>query len=124
MGFFAVAADIELELGPRRTTMNKSGKFFSTDTRPFDSTNMGTLFWKGGVTATPFLKLVDGQNNILMTYRSQGYNGRMMGRFEIFCNPFDGEMLDEAVVTGIAMISEQSTSMGQTAANLSSAGFS
>ena len=44
-----------------------------------------------------------------------------MGVLGIHVEPLAGEMLDEIVVTGLAMISEQKTSMTTTAANISSA---
>jgi hypothetical protein len=45
-----------------------------------------------------------------------------MGVLGIYVEPLSEEMLDEIVVSGLAMISEQKTSMTSTAAAISSAG--
>lgn len=45
-----------------------------------------------------------------------------MGVFNIYVDPLAEEMLDEIVVTGLAMLSEQKTTMTSTAAAISSAG--
>lgn len=121
-GFFTTASEIRLRLGSREISMNKQGGIFSTDKRPWESSSMGTLRWKGGVTATPFLRLADHNNHTIATYHSLAYTGRVTGKLDIFSDPMDQQTLDEVVVTGLAMISEQSSSMGQTAANLSAAG--
>jgi len=45
-----------------------------------------------------------------------------MGVLGIYVEPLSEEMLDEIVVSGLAMISEQKTTMTSTAAAISSAG--
>jgi len=101
--------------------MTKDGGPFSTDKRAFE-TSRGTMFWKGGVSATAFLRLVDDQGNTVATYKNEAYSGNVMGKFEIFTSPLEDNELDEVIVSGLAMLSEQKTSMGQTAANMASAG--
>ena len=69
-----------------------------------------------------FLKLVDGQGKEWARYLNRMYTGYKMGAFEIMVEPLGEEMLDEIVVGGLAMISEEKTSMSGVAASLASAG--
>lgn len=56
-------------------------------------------------------------------YQNQQYSGKKMGIIEIMnLVDVDDEFLDEIVVSGLAMLSEQKTSMGAMAASISSAG--
>ena len=136
-GGFAVADHVELSLSGRLTAMTKdkpsdpasSSGFlskwlhstFSTDKR-FFQTSQGLMCWKGGVAASGFLELLDGAGNTVATYKNTAYDGRRMGKIEIYAEPLTQEELDEIVVSGVAMISEQKVSMGQTAANMASVG--
>ena len=66
-----------------------------------------------------FMKLVDEKGKMLVEYKAMRVTSRM-GTMEI--NVELGQKgLDEAVVSGIAMLSEEMTSMGTSAAALSTA---
>ena len=69
-----------------------------------------------------FLKLVDGQGKEWARYLNRMYTGSKMGVFEIVVEPLAEEMLDEIVVGGLAMLSEEKTSMGGVASSIASAG--
>ena len=69
------------------------------------------------------MKLIDGKGKIVADYQNQQYSGKKMGIIEIMnLVDVDDEFLDEIVTSGLAMLSEQKTTMGATAANLLSAG--
>ena len=69
-----------------------------------------------------FLKLVDWQGKEWARYLNRMYTGSKMGVFEIMVEPLAEEMLDEIVVGGLAMLSEEKTSMGGVASSIASAG--
>ena len=68
---------------------------------------------------TGFMKLVDGKAKRLVEYKGRRVMSRM-GTMEIDVE-LGQEGLDEVVVSGIAMLSEEMTSMGSSAAALSTA---
>ncbi len=122
-GFFASASTIKLTVHDQDYEFNKEGGLFSTDKRTFRSASHGTLFWKGGYAASGFLKMIDAKGKIVADYQNQQYSGKKMGIIEIMnLIDVDDEFLDEIVVSGLAMLSEQKTSMGAMAASISSAG--
>lgn len=122
-GFFSSASTIKVAIHNKNYDFNKEGGLFSTDKRTLYSSSHGRLFWKGGYAASGFLKLIDERGNIIADYQNRQYSGKKMGIIEIMnLVDVDDEFLDEIVVSGLTMLSEQKTSMGATAANLSSAG--
>lgn len=66
------------------------------------------------------MKLVDGDGKSLAEYKAMRVDGRM-GTMEVDME-LEQEGLDEVVVSGIAMLSEEMSSMSATAAALSAAG--
>ena len=84
-------------------------------------TVQGLLYWKGGYAETGFLKLVDEHGAIVCEFKNQEYTMKKMGVFEIM-HEVGGEMLDDIVVSGVAMISEEKTSMSQVAGQMAAAG--
>ena len=134
---FSVADHVEISFHERRSVMTKRrpsesaaprgafGNFmqstFSTDKR-FFQTSRGLMCWKGGVAASAFLRLLDEQGNTVATYTNTTYDGRRMGKIDVLADPLTQEELDEIVISGVAMISEQKVSMSQTAASMASAG--
>jgi len=122
-GFFSSAPTIKLAVHNQNYEFNKEGGLFSTDKRTLHSQSHGSLYWKGGYAASGFMKLIDGKGKIVADYQNQQYSGKKMGIIEIMnLVDVDDEFLDEIVTSRLAMLSEQKTSMGATAANLSSAG--
>ena len=119
---FATASKINLKLssssGSSNVPFNKGG-FFSTDKRTLQSAALGEVCWKGGYAQTGFLKLVlGGEGKSLVEYKDQRVSGSRMGVMEIH-----GELgqagLDDIVVSGMAMLSEERTSMGAVGAAIS-----
>ncbi|MCJ1451249.1 hypothetical protein MMC28_001585 [Mycoblastus sanguinarius] len=121
-GFFATASDIHLKIHDRHLSMNKENKFFSTDKRAYDSIQGSKFWWKGGYAASQYQRLEDGDGKLWADFRSTAYTGSVMGVLGIYVESVSEEMLDEIVVSGLAMVSEQKTSMTNTAAAISSAG--
>lgn len=121
-GFFATASDIHLTIHSRNTPMNKDGGFFSTDKRTYSSVQGTKFVWKGGFAASQYLRLEDDKGRLWVDFKNTAYTGSVMGVFNVYVEPLGEEMLDEIVVGGLAMISEQKTSMTNTAAAISSAG--
>ena len=66
---------------------------------------------------TGFMKLVDGKGKSLVEYKAMRVMSRM-GAMEIDVE-LGQEGLDEVVVSGIAMLSDQMTSMGASAVAMS-----
>ena len=96
---------------------------FSTDKHYFCTVHGASMCWEGGVAASGFLRMVDVATGTTMaTYKNTAYDGRRMGKIEKFVKPLLQKELDEIVVSGIAMVSEQKVGMGQTAASMASAG--
>lgn len=121
-GFFKTASVIELTVHDQQYDFNKEGGFFSTDKRTLRTRHHGTLYWKGGYAASGFLKLIDGKGKIIADYVNKQYSGKKKGIIEIMnLVDVDDDFLDEIIVSGITMLSEESTSMGNVAANMSSA---
>lgn len=122
-GFFASASIIQLHVHEKEYEFKKEGGIFSLDKRAFHSRSNGTLHWKGGYAASGYLKLVDRKGRIIADYQNRMYSGKTMGIIEITnLVDVDDAFLDEIVVSGMAMLSEEKTSMGNVAAAMSSAG--
>ncbi|KAL2043841.1 hypothetical protein N7G274_003361 [Stereocaulon virgatum] len=121
-GFFAVSSKITITIGTHTTPLTKEGHVFSIDKRTYQSAQGSMFAWKGGYVGSGFLKLVDGQGKEWARYLNRMYTGSKMGVFEIMVEPLGEEMLDEIVVGGLAMLSEEKTSMGGVAASIASAG--
>ena len=116
---FSTASNITLQLPSGEVSFNKEGGLISTDKRTLRSAALGEVYWHGGNSMTGFLKLVDGKGKSLVEYKAMRVMGRM-GTMEIDVE-LGQEGLDEVVVSGIAMLSEGMTSMGSSAAALSTA---
>lgn len=115
---FATASKITLKFPAGTTSLNKEGAtFFSTDKRTLRSGVLGEVYWKGGY-ASGFLKMVDGQNKSLVEYKDKRVSGSKMAVMEIHVE-LGQEGLDEVVTSGIAMLSEERTSMSNTAGAMS-----
>ncbi|KAK3167491.1 hypothetical protein OEA41_010618 [Lepraria neglecta] len=121
-GFFATSSKISLRINSHTTPLTKEGGIFSIDKRAYQSVQGSTFYWKGGYVGSGFLKLVDGQGKEWARYLNRMYTGNKMGVFEIMVEPLAEEMLDEIVVGGLAMLSEEKTSMGGVASSIASAG--
>lgn len=91
---------------------------FSTNKRTLRSAALGEVFWKGGYSQTNFLKMVDGQGKSLVEYKDQRVSGSRMAIMEILVE-LGREGLDDVVVSGMAMLSEEKTSMSATAGAMS-----
>ena len=75
------------------------------------------MFWKGGY-ASGFMKLVDGHDKSLVEYKDKMVSGDKMAVMEIHVE-LGQEALDEVVTSGVAMLSEEKTSMRATAGAMS-----
>ncbi|CAF9916476.1 MAG: hypothetical protein ALECFALPRED_010732 [Alectoria fallacina] len=115
---FSTASKITLKLSSGTVSLNKEGGFFSTDKRTLRSAVMGEVYWKGGYSSSGFMKLVDGTGKSLVEYKDKRVSMNRMGVLEIHVE-LGQEALDEVVVSGIAMLSEERTSMAGTAAAMS-----
>ncbi|MCJ1276595.1 hypothetical protein MMC21_004401 [Puttea exsequens] len=120
-GFFATASDIHLTVHSRQFSMNKINKLFSTDKRGYKSIQGRQFWWKGGYAASQYQRLEDDQGKLWADFRSTAYSGNVMGVLGLYMEEIEEEMLDEIVVGGMAMVSEQKTSMTSIAAAISSA---
>lgn len=119
-GFYTAASNISLTLDGRRTSMNKeSGGVFSADKRVYQSMQGTKFLWKG---VAQYLGLEDDKGTLYADFKNTAYSGTVMGVFHIYVEPLEAAMMDEIVVTGLAMISEQKTSMTSIAAAMSRAG--
>ena len=122
-GVWATSSTVHLTVHSSTYDFNKEGGFFSTAKRTLRTQSHGTLFWKGGYAASGFMKLVDEKGNIVADYVNKMYTGRNMGIIEIMnLLDVDDVLLDEIVVSGIAMLSEEKCSMTNVAASMSSSG--
>ena len=123
IGFFSSASTIGLTVNDNTYNFDKKGGGLRTNKRTLQTQSHGTLYWKGGYAASGFLKLVDDNNRIIADYVNKQFSGRKKGIIEIMSMvDVDDAFLDEIVVSGIAMLSEESTSMGAIASNMASAG--
>lgn len=122
-GVWATSSSIQLMVRDNNYEFDKEGGLFSTAKRTLRTQSHGTLFWKGGYAASGFMKLVDERKGIVADYQNRMYSGNKMGIMEIMnLVDVDDQLLDEIVVSGIAMLSEEKCSMTNVAANMSSAG--
>lgn len=108
---FATASKITLKLASGTVSLNKEGGFFSTDKRTLRGGVLGEVYWKGGYAETGFQKLVDGNGKSLVEYKDKRVSMDKTGVLEIHME-VGQEGLDEIVVSAIAMLSEERTSMG------------
>lgn len=115
---FATASKITLKFSSGTVSMNKEGGFFSTDKRTLRGGVLGEVYWKGGYAETGFQKLVDGSGKSLVEYKDKRVSMDKTGVLEIHME-LGQEGLDEVVVSAIAMLSEERTSMGGIAAAMS-----
>ena len=69
------------------------------------------------------MKLLDEKDNVVADYQNKMYTGKTMGVIEVMkLVDVDDLLLDEIVVSGVAMLSEEKCSMTNVAANMSAAG--
>lgn len=117
---FTTASNITLQLPSGEVSLNKEGGLISTDKRTLRSAALGgEVYWQGGNSMTGSLKLVDGKGKRLVEYKARRVTSHL-GTLEIDVE-LGQEGLDEVVVSGIAMLSEEMTSMDSSAAALSTA---
>lgn len=100
-------------------SLNKEGGFFSNDKRTMRSALLGQVYWssrqvnnpwKRGRLETSFMKMADGNGKALVEYKDEGHTLKRMGSMEIGVE-LTQEGLDEIVVSGMAMLSEEQTGM-------------
>ena len=98
-------------------SLNKEGGFFGNDKRTMRSAILGQVYWssrlinnpwKGGRSETSFMKLADASGKALVEFKDEGHTLKRMGIFEIGVE-LTQEGLDEIVVSGMAMLSEEQT---------------
>lgn len=114
----ATASNITLRLRSCGTvSLNREGGFFSNDKRGMRSALLSRVYWssrrvnnpwKGGRSETSFMKLADAGGKALVEYRDEGHTLKRMGVVEIYAE-LALEGLDEVVVNGMAMLSEEQT---------------
>lgn len=115
---FSTASKITLKLSSGTVSLNKEGGFFSTDKRTLRSAVLGEVYWKGGYAQTGFMKLVDGNGKSVVEYKDMRMEMNKMGIMEIDTE-LGQEGLDDVVVSAMAMLSEERTSMSGSAAAMS-----
>jgi len=121
-GVWSTSSMIQLQVHDDVYDFNKEGGVFSTAKRTLRTQSHGTLHWKGGYAASGFMKLMDERKKIVADYQNRMYSGNKMGIIEIMnLVDVDDAFLDEIIVSGIAMLSEEKCSMTNVAANMSSA---
>ena len=96
-------------------TLDKEGGFFSNDKRAMRSAVLGHVCWssrqvnnpwKGGRLETSFMRLADASGRTVVEYKDEGHTLDRMGVLEIGVE-LRREGLDEVVVNGMAMMSEE-----------------
>ena len=109
------ASDITLQFSSGTTTFNKEGGLFSSDKRILRSAELGEVHWQGGgsFSQSGFSKLVDANGKSLVDYKDMRVDSKM-GTMDVHVE-LGKEALDEVVVSGIAMLSEERASMGASA---------
>ena len=121
-GVWKTSSEIQLMVQDNSYEFNKEGGTFSTAKRTLRTQSHGTLFWKGGYASSGFMKLIDERKGIVADYLNKMFSGKTMGIIEVMSlMDVDDVLLDEIVVSGIAMLSEEKCSMTNIAANMSSA---
>lgn len=115
---FATASDITLQFSSGKTSFNKQSRLFSSDKRTLQSTELGEVQWQDGFSQAGFFKLVDANGKSLVEYKDMRVDSKM-GTMDIHVE-LGKEALDEVVVSGIAMLSEEraSTSAAAVALNV------
>lgn len=116
----STASNITLKFPSTGTvSLNKEGGFFSNDKRTMRSSRLGQVYWssrqvnnpwKRGRLETSFMKMVDMNGKALVEYKDEGHTLKRMGSIEIGVE-LTQEELDEVVVSGMAMLSEEQTGM-------------
>lgn len=119
----STASNITLKLPSSGiVSLNKEGGFFSNDKRTMRSAVLGQMHWssrqvnnpwKAGRLETSFMKLADSSGKTLVEYKDEGHTMKRMGIMEIYAE-LTQEGLDEVVVSGMAMLSEQQTGVKAT----------
>lgn len=98
-------------------SLNKEGGFFSNDNRTMRSAVFGQVYWssrqvnnpwKRGRLETSFMKMTDASGNSLVEFKDEGHTLKRMGIMEIGVE-LTQEGMDEVVVSGMAMLSEEQT---------------
>ena len=98
-------------------TLNREGGFFSNNKRAMWSAVLGHVYWssrqvnnpwKGGQLETSFMRLADASGRTLVKYGDEGHTLDRMGVLDIGVE-LRPEALDEIVVSGMAMMSEEQT---------------
>ena len=117
---FATASKITLQLPSGTVSLDKEGGLFSTNKRTLRSAVLGEVYWNGRYAQVGTMKLVDGNGKSLAEYKAMRVDGRM-GTIAVNTE-LGQEGLDEVVVSGIAMLSEEMSSMSATAAAVSVGG--
>ena len=113
---FATASDITLQFTAGTASFNKEGGLFSSsDKRTLQSAELGEVHWQGGgsFSQTVFFKLVDANGKGLVEYKDMRVDSKM-GTIDIHVE-LRKEALDEVIVSGIAMLSEERASTGASA---------
>ena len=100
-------------------SLNKEGGFFSNDKRTMRSAILGQVYWssrqvnnpwKAGRLETSFMKLSDMSGKTLVEYKDEGHSLKRMGVMNVYAE-LNEEGLDEIVISGMAMLSEEQTGM-------------
>lgn len=103
-------------------SLYKEGGFFSNDKRTMRTTGLGHVYWssrqvtnpwKGGRLETSFMRLADASGKIFVEYKDEGHTLERMGVLEIGVE-LTQDALDEVVVSGMAMLSEEQTGLKAT----------
>ena len=98
-------------------SLDKEGGFFSNNKRTLPSKVLGQVYWtsrlannpwKGGRLETSFMKLADTSGKTLVEYKDEDYTLKRLGVLEIHVE-LTREGLEEVVVSGMAMLSEEQT---------------
>ena len=114
----STASRIALKLPSSGTvSLDKKGGFFSNNKRTLPSKVLGQVCWtsrlannpwKGGRLETSFMKLADTSGKTLVEYKDEDYTLKRLGVIEVHVE-LTQEGLEEVVVSGIAMLSEEQT---------------
>ena len=118
----STASNITLKIPSSTVSLNKEGGFFGNDKRTMRSAVLGHVYWssrqvnnpwKGGRSETSFMRLADARGKTLVEYKDEGHTLKEMGVMEIGAE-LTQEALDEVVVSGMAMLSEEQTGVRAT----------
>lgn len=105
---------ISLTIDSRITSLNKVRTgFFANSKRALHAAALGEqeLYWKSRSTGFGILELVDGRDHRIASFKNSKTGAKLLGRFEIEAD-VDEDGRDEIVVSGLAVLQEEMTSMG------------